>query len=172
MGKIADATRNWAIGQEQRRQLLAFDVELTEANEKVRRLDAQILNLEKKVSPLEKEVARLEKRVEEELAKAARAAKLGEFKASKDNGNHGSAKSLPLSEEKVKILMALAALKVKSGIAPDDADIGKYLKISQIRAGYILRELAKDQFIYSDYHGDWYIGTPGEDYLVEHGHVG
>jgi predicted nucleic acid-binding Zn-ribbon protein len=84
MGKIADTTRSWSLAQEQRRQILAFDVELEDAQEKVRLLQAQVLDLDKQVQPLKRDVERLEKQLNEQTAKADRAAKLAAYKEGKE----------------------------------------------------------------------------------------
>ncbi|HYX45750.1 MAG TPA: hypothetical protein VE820_02845 [Sphingomicrobium sp.] len=59
MGKIADTTRTWTLPQEQRRQMLAFDRALEEAENERDRLRTENQKLRDKVRPLESEVERL-----------------------------------------------------------------------------------------------------------------
>jgi predicted RNase H-like nuclease (RuvC/YqgF family) len=166
MGKIANTIRTWALPIEQKRQLLAFDAELDQADEKVRLLEAQVLDLEKKVNPLEREVERLEKRVEEEGAKAARAAKLAEHKASKRT----EAEEDHLAEQEVTILKMLGWVEINHKRGVPLSTIAETIKVNELRVKVILRGLRDRQYIWFDDRpgGNWKLNNLGQEYLVKH----
>lgn len=175
MGKIADTTRPWTMGQEQRRQMLAFDAELEAANEKVRRLEAQVLDLEKQVNPLQREVERLQKRLEQESAKAARAEKLASHKSEKAEGRISVHTLSNLDNE---ILRYIANVK------PDDCTVEKmtrtlrsfdpYKDVSALKVEYQLGRLSDvglvGQIISMDSRpSHWVLHKSGREYVVENG---
>ena len=74
MGKIANTIRSWTVPIEQRKQLLAFDRELEEAERDRDGLRKEKLKLQSQVSPLQAEVARLKVEVEQLKQRLARSA--------------------------------------------------------------------------------------------------
>src|SRR5271170_4722952 len=140
MGKIADTTRTWPLGQEQRRQMLAFDSEFEETKAERDALQAKNLTLQAKVKPLQDDVERLQKRVEEETAKAARAAKLGEFKANK---RAETKEDDHLSKEEAEIIKALAQ---HGGLVPLNA-IAAHLQLHITKAQHFLNKLEQAKYI-------------------------
>src|SRR6266513_647983 len=143
MGKIADATSTWVVGQEQRRQLLAFDKELEAAKLKVRDLEAQALDVEEEVEPLRREVEGLKKQLEEQTAKTARAEKLGAFKADK----RVQAEKPHLGDTELEVLKFVAACVLNDKSSRTE-DVTRFLKTNQIRAGVILRRMSKAEYIW------------------------
>src|SRR5258708_18106957 len=110
MGKIADTARAWGIGQEQLRQMLAFDRELEETKTERDALQAKNLQLKAQVEPLQAEVERLKKQVKEQAVQAARAEKLAAHKASKQAETK---QEEHLDENEIRLLKFLAAFVIK-----------------------------------------------------------
>lgn len=169
MGKIADTTRTWVIGQEQRRQLLAFDTELEEAKGKVRRLEAKVLDLDKQVRPLESQVEGLKKQLQEQTAKAERAEKLRQFSAEKNAAQEHDAPQR-LTEQEEEILRFLAYCRLTDKRPPTNMNIARLLKINEIEATVMVRGLEKRRFIWFDQRipEGWHLREDGETYVVQH----
>lgn len=167
MGKIADTTRTWAIGQQQRQQMIAFDTEFEEVKAERDALKSENLQLRAQVKPLEEQVKGLKKRVEEESAKAARAEKLGAFKAEKKVQSHDEEE---LSENEVEALKLIGYVRLQYEESVPLPSIMKALKINEIRAQVLMRGLGEKRYVWHDQRiGEgWKLLEKGEEYLVKH----
>jgi hypothetical protein len=163
MGKIADATRTWGLGQAQRQQVIAFDTELEETQAERDVLKAKNLQLKALVEPLQQQVERLKERIEEETAKTARAEKLGAFKADK----RVQAEKPHLGDTEIEVLKFVAACVLHDKSSRTE-DVTRFLKTNQIRAGVILRRMSKAEYIWCHSSGQWRLNDKGQEYLVDH----
>ena len=170
MGKIADVARAWGVGQEQLRQMLAFDRELEETKTERDNLKAQKLALEAKIEPMQEQVDRLNGQLEEQTAKTARAEKLAAFKASKPDQVANADKN-HLNEQEEEVLRFLAYARLEHGEGAPLNAIAKMLKVNEIRAQVIVRGMSERRYIWYDQRvGEgWKLNDKGEKYLVDKG---
>jgi chromosome segregation ATPase len=176
MGKIADTTRSWTMGQEQRRQLLAFDAELDRANLKVRELEAQILDMEKEVKPLRREVDQLKQRLDAAETKAARVEKLAAHKGEKHEGRIDVHTMSDLDDE---VLRYIAHVRqddcTTTKIAHTIRGIEPFKEVSRLKVQYQLDRLAEVGLIGLVINmggGDrsyWILQKTGLEYVVKKG---
>lgn len=176
MGKIADATRTWAIGIEQKRQLLAFDAEFDEMETKVRILEGQKLKLESQVKPLEAEVEGLKKQLKEQTTKAERAEKLAAFKAEKED-KPKSVVHDELDGVEQTFLSYLASMKQKENrttekVADAVRRVHPQTQMTELKAEVYLDRLDKRGFVSPILNMEgrnyWGLTMRGKEYVVLH----
>jgi predicted RNase H-like nuclease (RuvC/YqgF family) len=173
MGKIADIVSTWSVGQEQRRQMLAFDSEFENTKAQRDRLKAQNDDLRSQVEPLKKKVERLKECIKEETARAERAEKLAKFKAQKHADSvNAKVEEQKLTDQEEEILKLIAYCKLEKTRGPQTIQVAQRLKVNEIRATVLLRGLRERRYVWyidSPYDGGWKLAEDGEQYLVDRG---